>query len=355
MKTQQNNDETASASQNRDIMGGFFGTTPEFQKQIRSIANESLSSVQYVYALWKEYASSGQSASIAEFKRVYADQIGSSAPIESRATARTANGKDLDAHERELGQAVAPEAPQVTVRRTFRAPSNYGNAFAFTITAQTHKIGEQAPYFSVTGDIYHKATRTRTGDGTRACGCLHEDALKMWPKIAPIIRLHLCDATTGAPTHAAENGYYWLAGAAPLASYPHGLGERYHGGTDKNADECLRILADHLRISEREALDITARVSDVYQLRFYDYLNATNRTTTDSVGTVGLGDMAQKREDAIPKARQQATTDAKAFMKTLVDDMRPRWKAEADAGIELLRSLTSKPMASTTAQPSTKA
>jgi len=64
--------------------------------------------------------------------------------------------------------------------------------------------------------------------------------------------------------HGIANGVYWLAGALP-----GNLGERFHGGNSKQhcggeyreptPDECLGILAKHLRISEAEARDLRDR------------------------------------------------------------------------------------------------
>lgn len=70
----------------------------------------------------------------------------------------------------------------------------------YTTGAEVHICyikGNSAPYFSVTGFT------------TGICGCCHEDLLKRWPELRPIIDLHLSD-DTGMPMYAVENGYYWL-------------------------------------------------------------------------------------------------------------------------------------------------
>jgi hypothetical protein len=115
------------------------------------------------------------------------------------------------------------------------APSNYGKQYAFSVTVG----GGECPqplhpkgYFSVTGDIYHKATRTRTGDGTRACGCLHDETLKAFPSLAFLVSLHLSDASTGEPSHAESNGFYILAGAVPELRH---FGCEYHAGNAKQS------------------------------------------------------------------------------------------------------------------------
>lgn len=208
---------------------------------------------------------------------------------------------------------------QTKAVKTFRAPADYGNRCAFTVTAEVH--GEP-PYFAVTGDIYNKATRTRTGDGTRACGCLHDEAAKTWPKIKPIIALHLCDAKTGEPMHAEANGYYWLAGAVG------GLGEQYHG--DKSPDECLQILADHLRISLDEARAIADQVRNEYEIAF---------TTHETPPT---GPTLNRLPPFRDEARKTATIRAKNTFHDFVNAQRDRWQAEADAGFALIRELANK-------------
>ncbi|MDT8900613.1 hypothetical protein [Anaeroselena agilis] len=97
------------------------------------------------------------------------------------------------------------------------------------------KIGDQTPYFSITGEVY-----PTKADGTRdrrrsmiACGCIHETILKAWPDLADLVALHLSDID-GQPMHAIENGWYW------------------NGGTKWQAYK-RETLAAHLRVSEEEA------------------------------------------------------------------------------------------------------
>lgn len=214
---------------------------------------------------------------------------------------------------------------QTKAIRTFRAPADYGNRCAFTVTAEVH--GEQ-PYFSVTGDIYNKSVRTRNGDGTQACGCLHDEAAKAWPKIKPIIALHLSEADTGEPMHAEANGYYWLVGVVG------GLGEQYHGGSvpdGRSPDKCLSILADHLRITEAEAQAIADKVKDAY----YD----AEIQAIDNYKTVPTLNRSPQGMAIVQKA---ATIRAKNTFHDYVNAQRDRWQAEAKAGIKLIQELSQK-------------
>mgnify|MGYP001491026345 CR=1 FL=1 len=206
------------------------------------------------------------------------------------------------------------------------APRGYTNAYAFTITLEggsTPQPLHPKGSFAVTGDIYHKATRTRTGDGTRACGCLHEDALHAFPSLAFLVSMHLSDSSTGEPMYAEENGFYRLAGACPEATY---FGQQYHAGNSERhfplktpppadkpwatteyrrptADECLESLAGHLRCPIEEARQIKAQCLAVWQ--------------------------------ATPTA-------TKAKFAEIVAAMRPRWAAEAAQAHRQIEAIASR-------------
>ena len=64
-----------------------------------------------------------------------------------------------------------------------------------------HKIGDQKPYFSLTGRI---VINGRT-DISRA---IHEEILKYFPQLEDFVSLHLSDID-GKPPHSLENGKYW--------------------------------------------------------------------------------------------------------------------------------------------------
>jgi hypothetical protein len=78
-------------------------------------------------------------------------------------------------------------------------------------TAKLHKLaGNERPYFSVTGELW-TSERTYLSQNDRYWregGCIHERILAAFPKLAPVVALHLSD-DTGAPTHDLANGWYW--------------------------------------------------------------------------------------------------------------------------------------------------
>lgn len=64
-----------------------------------------------------------------------------------------------------------------------------------------HKIGDQLPYFSLTGRIVVNGV-------TETSGAIHEEILAVFPELAQAAALHLSDIN-GLPMHSFENGKYW--------------------------------------------------------------------------------------------------------------------------------------------------
>jgi hypothetical protein len=57
--------------------------------------------------------------------------------------------------------------------------------------------------FAVTATEYNAGGRDVCG------GCMHEEVLKHFPKLAPLVALHLHEAMSGAAMHAIANGFYF--------------------------------------------------------------------------------------------------------------------------------------------------
>lgn len=172
----------------------------------------------------------------------------------------------------------------------------YAPGSAFTTRAELHYItGNRQPRFSITAEVREPRKRDIS-----AGGCMHREILQHWPDLADLVALHLSDMD-GTPMHAEANGWYRLAGALG------GMGERYHAGSydqqhwkangdfdgyrHSTAEECLQSFAEHCRMTL---------------------------------------DDARAFAESLPKGDPKA---ARGQWRALVEAMRPRWKAEADAAI----------------------
>lgn len=185
-------------------------------------------------------------------------------------------------------------AKEPTIRAATGTFAGYTRA-RIDVHAGLHRIGEQAPYFTLTCDILQSGHMV-------AGGCMHREIVKRWPELADIAAMHL-SSIDGVPLHAEANGWYQLAGALD------GMGEQYHAGNGKRQhwapdgeflgyrestrEECLQSFAEHCRITLDEAKRIAFKV----------------KTST--------GTNADKRRE----------------FGYLIDAMRPRWKQEAEACI----------------------
>lgn len=185
-------------------------------------------------------------------------------------------------------------------------PNNRGNFLPVTKTVTMGKLryvlnlglwqpgprSEQRPHFSATCDIYE-------GRQDVGGGAAHEEMLKAWPESKTIIDLHLSD-DLGSPMHDEANAWYWLSG------YFGGCGEEYRGDNGsfgKSPAECLRIFSEHVRVSGDDLTALLDRVDNARHNRApYGY----------------------------PAMRAQLAEE--------IENMRPRWKAEADTAIEWLKN-----------------
>jgi hypothetical protein len=111
--------------------------------------------------------------------------------------------------------------------------------------------GGLSPGFSVTGEVYDRhgtwsgAARKRNGREEDAGGCVHEEVLRAFPHLEPLVRVHLADPD-GTPMHGEANGWYFYSGDARRAE------ERsQYGGNPDNLDDheraqrALNIVGTH--------------------------------------------------------------------------------------------------------------
>lgn len=193
--------------------------------------------------------------------------------------------------------------PVLAARTLPAGTDGYRVPLTFRVEGGLHYLrGNAAPYFTLTYTQHRKGFPNQCQSG----GAGHERILELFPRFADLAALHLSDLD-GVPMHAEANGWYWLAGAMG------GAGERFHGGNgkvqhwlpdgtfngyrDSTPAECLAVFAKHCRITLAEAETLRAEILD-------EYLH-----------------------------NPDGWTAARAVWALRMDDMRPRWKSEADACI----------------------
>lgn len=173
------------------------------------------------------------------------------------------------------------------------------SSYEFTVYGGLRYVrGNPTPYFTLT---YWKGGEN--GEG----GAGHEEIERRFPgRFTDLAALHMSDPD-GTPWGAEGNGWYWLAGALG------GAGERYHGGnreTYGKDPDCLGIFARHCRITIEEAAairdDVLAEATRPEDIEWGEWESNT-------------------KEPDWKKGRSRWAV--------LMERMRPRWKAEAEACI----------------------
>lgn len=156
------------------------------------------------------------------------------------------------------------------------------------------EITTESGYFSITGKMGDvKDGRPRPA---YAFGYLHDEISTVFPELKPLIALHLSDAETGEPLHAAANGFYWFAG-----TFVDGLGEEYHGGTGNNSktiSECKETLAKYFRVP--------------------------------------LESVENLRQELLAKNPKLDALHTRVWWHDKVETLRPQWKKDAEKGRALI-------------------
>jgi hypothetical protein len=137
--------------------------------------------------------------------------------------------------------------------------------------AVLNKIGNQKPYFSLTGRIVENG-RVAT------CGACHDEILEAFPELDDLVAIHLSDID-GKPMHSLEDGKYWA-------------------GFTKWQNGNIKYLSELLRISEKSAQRLS-----------YDSLVEEARNIKEDTG-----------KDVLPEE----------LFKDFHDRQLRRWKQEAD-------------------------
>ena len=129
----------------------------------------------------------------------------------------------------------------------------FNDGHKLTCCAKLHKIRNQTPYFSLTGEITDKNGHFESG------GCLHDEILKIWPDLQILADLHLSDEN-GTPMHAVKNGFYFAGG--------------YH--KDYPDARSPKNLAKHLRISEEKANEICLQTTENPDIKVFHLICFSN-------------------------------------------------------------------------------
>ncbi len=106
-----------------------------------------------------------------------------------------------------------------------------------------HIDGNSNAYFSITGEIKYHAGNNRWMEGSG--GAIHEDILKHFPHLQPLVDIHLSDED-GVRMHAYDNAGYWA------------------GHSGQNQERNIPYLMRTLRITEAEALEMIEHIEHFY-------------------------------------------------------------------------------------------
>jgi len=104
------------------------------------------------------------------------------------------------------------------------------------------RSGNDYAYYSITGTISRQDKRYR--DPVITGGAIHEDILKHYPDLAPLVIVHL-SAPDGLPTHAEANARYW-AGLTKWQEYDRIKLANHLRITPEQADQAQAAMAQEL-------------------------------------------------------------------------------------------------------------
>lgn len=160
-----------------------------------------------------------------------------------------------------------------------RDPKNYIEANAIL-----HKIGNQKPYFSLTGRVVIKGREF-------VSGAIHDEILEAFPELEDLAALHLSDID-GKPLHSFENGKYWA-------------------GFTKWEEGNIKNLSQLWRISQKSAEKLS-----------YDALNTQCQEIETETGEIVLEEVLLKEfhDRQLRRWKQEADNVVKKYKLTLVAD-----------------------------------
>lgn len=142
-------------------------------------------------------------------------------------------------------------------------------------------IGE---YFSVVGVLYEKhgtwdgRAQKRNGRECDACGQITDELRKYFPKLAPIMDMHLADMS-GRPMHTEANGWYLYSGKA--SAYER---EQVTKGNDYGYSRLLET-SDHERAASALNIDPADLPRGMSHDAFSEFVAGLTGTYADMANT----------------------------------------------------------------------
>ncbi len=138
--------------------------------------------------------------------------------------------------------------------------AEYGETAPLLLEVEAQLVkreGNSYPYFSITGEI--RKTDKRYRDPVIRCGAIHDEILRYFPNLAPLVTVHL-SAPDGVPMYAEENARYWAGLSKWSDKRPMSPRSNYGGieiETDENGLEWSpKTLASHLQCDEKTAREV---------------------------------------------------------------------------------------------------
>jgi hypothetical protein len=167
--------------------------------------------------------------------------------------------------------------------------------------------------FSITADFYENREGENASPRRWAMGgCLHDEIIAAAPEFKSLVDLHLSNLE-GVPIHAFENGFYWLAKSA-------GIRQKYE--PEQSAETCFQYLCEHLRVSLTEVNQIIGKVANAY---------------IDGKAKIATSEPVTEKCRAMQ--HEQGIFDARVLFKKIVEEMKPRWKKEAEKALDMIEKL----------------
>ncbi|NBV00771.1 MAG: hypothetical protein EBS31_04880 [Burkholderiaceae bacterium] len=177
------------------------------------------------------------------------------------------------------------------MKKTIATKDSEGFPFTIKIEASRH--------FSITADGLHR------------CGCLHDEILKYRLDLKPLVDIHLSDLD-GVPMHAEANGWYWLAKAAEIP-------QRWE--PEQDTQTCLKYFCQHVRLPNCLAI-----------------LDAIKWEYQRGRESVALSEIVSPRCEE--ERHKVGTAKAKELWGKIMEEMRPRWKQEAQAALKIIEEIS---------------